>query len=360
MILSAIFHFLKKIFGTAVKIIAWLLVALSLWVPLLYTLVFVVACGITETSITSVQSWYWGGLAVSFVGSFLVSTFIYERRIAKKKQKKLEPAPVGDVEKVKEKSDEPQLKKRDGELTAAADLPVDGVPDAGLAPISPASNTPPSGPSLMDRLKQGAPELKTNTDTASKHNFISYGEMGGNREQVTGSGERGGYNQGRDGQSGYSSGYNQGEFGNNQGFGINQGGFGANYPGYGSQGTRGGFGEQDYDNYRYPGFSRGSEGEGRPASNILNSGRDGQDYGDTNDAGGRGFGDGGRRGVGGFGRGGQDYGDASGNGESPKIFVTRSDPTVLIYEYSDRLDYYKRTRSGLLLFKTRQKEANEG
>ena len=34
--------------------------------------------------------------------------------------------------------------------------------------------------------------------------------------------------------------------------------------------------------------------------------------------------------------------------EMPRIFATRKDPTVFIYEYSNRLDFYKRTRSGMI------------
>jgi len=34
--------------------------------------------------------------------------------------------------------------------------------------------------------------------------------------------------------------------------------------------------------------------------------------------------------------------------EMPRIFATRKDPTIFIYEYSKRLDFYKRTRSGMI------------
>ncbi len=34
--------------------------------------------------------------------------------------------------------------------------------------------------------------------------------------------------------------------------------------------------------------------------------------------------------------------------EMPRIFATRKDPTVYIYEYKSRLDFYKRTRMGMI------------
>ncbi len=41
--------------------------------------------------------------------------------------------------------------------------------------------------------------------------------------------------------------------------------------------------------------------------------------------------------------------------EKPRIFRTRMDPNMLIYEYSDRLDFYRKTDGGLLLVSSEPK-----
>ena len=35
--------------------------------------------------------------------------------------------------------------------------------------------------------------------------------------------------------------------------------------------------------------------------------------------------------------------------EAPRVFALRSDPTLYVYEYSDRLEYYRNTPGGMLL-----------
>jgi len=74
------FQFIKTAGRLAIKIIAWLLVALSLWIPFAYTVFFVVIAGFLGASLSENATLFWAGLVASFVGSFLMSLFLHERR----------------------------------------------------------------------------------------------------------------------------------------------------------------------------------------------------------------------------------------------------------------------------------------
>ena len=46
------------------------------------------------------------------------------------------------------------------------------------------------------------------------------------------------------------------------------------------------------------------------------------------------------------------YGDrqsAARQAEAPMVFALRSDPTLYVYEYSDRLEYYRKTPNGMMM-----------
>lgn len=261
MILSIVFHFLKTVFSRVIKVIAWLLVALSLWVPLLYTVVFVVVCGLTHKSLTEYSTWYFAGLAVSFIGSFIISTFLYERRLAQKKQQST--GSWDNLQKVKEKEPTSKIKKREDEINAAATV------------VQPIENQP------------------NNIDTAAKHNFISYANQPNMDPETNFSPE----NQGVDyGQGGFSPPLNQGYSQDNIGYGENYSNF-------------------EQKNYQpYPPINE--QVFTPPSSQSL------------------------------------------GSNEKPMVFATRSDPNVLIYEYSNRLEFYKKTLNGLILIKTQYKQSS--
>jgi len=76
---------IKKALSIAIRVIAMLLVAFSLWVPLVYTLLFVIIAGITGASLADNSNLFWTGLIISFVVSLGISFFMYERRRAKKR-----------------------------------------------------------------------------------------------------------------------------------------------------------------------------------------------------------------------------------------------------------------------------------
>jgi membrane protein implicated in regulation of membrane protease activity len=101
MILSFLFHFFKKVFSAIIKVIAYLLVALSLWLPLLYTLVFVTVCGIMGASLQSLSPWFFAGLVLSFFGAFFLSVVLHGRKMKKKVKAREE----GVQQKLKKKQD---------------------------------------------------------------------------------------------------------------------------------------------------------------------------------------------------------------------------------------------------------------
>lgn len=263
MVLSIIFHFLKAVLSRVIKFIAWLLVALSLWVPLLYTIVFVIICGLTHKSLSAYSSWYFGGLAISFIISFLISTFIYERKLAQKKK-----AIMGsrdNLQKVKEKEQVPTIKKRE-EPTFTQENISDNI--------------------AKMELENG----QESNDTASKYNFISYGNLN-EPKKITDTGFLS-YNLEQNLQ-------NQNELPQNQGnvkFASNN--------------------DQTIDNINFEPYSFNETSFSPPPSQSL------------------------------------------GENEKPMIFATRSDPNVLIYEYTNRLEFYKKTLNGLVLIKTQYKQAN--
>lgn len=41
--------------------------------------------------------------------------------------------------------------------------------------------------------------------------------------------------------------------------------------------------------------------------------------------------------------------NGTGTAEAPRVFALRSDPTLYVYEYSDRLEYYRNTPTGMML-----------
>ena len=47
--------------------------------------------------------------------------------------------------------------------------------------------------------------------------------------------------------------------------------------------------------------------------------------------------------------------DEGGAEEVPKVFALKSDPSVFICEYNNRLEYYKHTRGGMVLMETKRK-----
>jgi len=79
---------LKKIISIAIKFIAMLLVAFSLWVPLIYTLIFIIVIGITGASFSDHSNLFWAGLIISFAVSLGISFYVHEKRKSQKREKR--------------------------------------------------------------------------------------------------------------------------------------------------------------------------------------------------------------------------------------------------------------------------------
>jgi len=86
MVLVLLFQLIKTVGRLFIKVTAWLLVALSLWIPFAYTVLFVVIAGFLDASLSENSTLFWAGLVAAFVGSFLVSLFLHERRQRNKRE----------------------------------------------------------------------------------------------------------------------------------------------------------------------------------------------------------------------------------------------------------------------------------
>ena len=66
---------LSAIFGALAKAVSWLLIKLGMWVPTLYSLLFLIVAAVTKTELSSVAGIYLVGLVVT-VAFALVFAFL--------------------------------------------------------------------------------------------------------------------------------------------------------------------------------------------------------------------------------------------------------------------------------------------
>lgn len=301
MVLAAIVHFFKTVFGGILKAVAWLLVMLSLWVPLLYSLIFLVVCACLGTSLGSVKTIYFIGLAVSLVIAFFVSNYQYERAKRNKKGKK---ADVSAALPKEEKRDEMPIKKASAETEQPA--PQDNS--------EPQDNNP-SGYEQPQNYQQGGYNQPSNYQQGGYNQPPNYNPSGYEQPQ---SYQQGGYNQPPSyNPSGYNqNGYNQPQNYNSSGYNQPQN--------YGQMPPK-------PDKYGFLPYNTPVPQEEPPRENESVAVFDGNNL----------------------------YAREQSRpvvNEKPKVFGTRSDPTIRIYEYSDRLEYYKRTRVGMEYMYTKYKK----
>ena len=226
MVLAAIFKILKTVLDAVFKFLAWLLLTLGLWIPLLYTLLFVIVAALSEIPLSQAATPFFIGLFVSLIASMLFSFYLSGGRRRKKKQN---AAPVAGMDKLEKRQDKARLVRKAAFNEKAAEKdPLDEPP-----PRPPKEKEPPPA------------ERKKNIIELAKRDV--YGEdlksEGGKEESA---------------------------------------------PAAGSE-----------------------EAAADPAPALVLK---------------------------------QNYRPH----EAPRIFATRADPTVFVYEYSDRIDYYKRTRLGMI------------
>lgn len=107
MILNAIVKGVKVVVDAIAKAVAWLLIALGLWVPLLYSLIFlIVVVAFTDVPLESTGTLYFLGLFLSFIGALWFS-LVNSARKAKNRKRKKNTTNVSDVKK-KKRDDEEQ------------------------------------------------------------------------------------------------------------------------------------------------------------------------------------------------------------------------------------------------------------
>lgn len=94
MIVNGLIRFCKVLISGVVKVSAWLLFALGLWLPSLYLIAFLLACAFTNTSLSDVMQTFIVGLIFSASVGFVVSYYIDkykrgQRQVVRKSEREL-------------------------------------------------------------------------------------------------------------------------------------------------------------------------------------------------------------------------------------------------------------------------------
>ena len=90
MIITAIIQAIKTFFTAVAKVIAWLLTALGLWVPLLYSLLFLIVIAIAGIPIETTGTAYFLGLFISLGLALWISMIVSAKKSKAKKQKNVD------------------------------------------------------------------------------------------------------------------------------------------------------------------------------------------------------------------------------------------------------------------------------
>ena len=234
MIITAIVQAIKSFFAAIGKVIAWLLTALGLWVPLLYSVIFLIVIAIAGIPIETTGTAYFLGLFVSLGLALWISMAVSARKNKTKKEKKVDY----NVAEAKKKNRKSVL---DENITVNSPQPV-------------GSATQVTGDVLQSAVPPSQPQMQ--------QGYIQQ-------------------------QNGYAQAYGQ---------------YPAHQPSY-----------QKADGLGYAGYSYPQN----PTQSVFTEAQK---------------------------RSATYYADraAATYDEKPRIFRLRSNPNMLVYEYSDRLDYYKK------------------
>lgn len=374
MILTLIYHVIKKICQTIIKVLAWLLVSLSLWVPLVYTVIFVVWCGFAGKSLSALSTVYWAGLGITFIGSFFISAFLYERK-QKSVSKSSAKGTPDNAETVKYKSDTAELKKRTTNEDESEEEEYSEVSPRKKqsAESNPAEETVEERDNRLSKhIREERERLQRQGESAGSKTMLNKEDLYAAREadnaRIEGSlGYRpqpsygnNNYNNAAANPHGFTP-YNNGQAqpppfinpyqmqnpltqannpysqpaGNNS---YNQG-YNGNYnnaqQGNYNNSANNPYGFAPYDANPYklkpqPELNARSE---NPYDSFYNDEKDSYKAFDRN------LTDEIRLNT------------QRQEAETPKIFAVKNDPTLFIHEYSDRLEYFKRTRQGMVFMK---------
>ena len=329
--MKALVSFLSFLGRGAAKLIAWLLFKLGLWVPAVFSLLFVLVVLVTGTSFKDVLSIYLFCLIATVIFAIAVNVLLFFRRIDKRAaEKKRATAFISDTKPSEDKkvafvegANDTDVRIQPAEPTQKSDF-TGGKPED--KPLFPADNVNPD----LNRSAANGGYYPSNT---------ANGAVGNNY-----------YNPNTDNRSAANGGYYtpntaNGAGGNNY-YNPNTDNRPANNGGYYTPNTANGAGGDRYypsdtdnrntDKGRYytaevkDGGDAASTNGFLPYNVPLRHEEDERRFSDEN-------------------RGDSLYGNNSFRihaEEKPMIFRTRMDSTLLIYEYSDRLEFYRKTPDG--------------
>ena len=285
--MKAIISFLTFIVEGIARAVVFLLSTLGLWIPALFCLLFVIICAVTQTAFAEVSGIFFVGLALSVVLALSITVARVLRKREKKYLEKNGMAPRS----LKRKKDKNKSK----------------------------SDNPPQSQFISPNIVQ--PNVPSGYAPVMQQGYYPYGYYGGGySQQPYGAPPAPGYNA----QPGYNNapGYNtQPGYNNAPGYNA-QPGYN-NAPGYNAQpGYNGYHSDAGADNGggRETGESMFEQAKRSMRAEFAgyNPPSPQQDVTPSDDA-----------------------------REKPLgIFRTRSDPSILIYEYADRLDFWRRTDGG--------------
>ena len=309
--MKAIISFLTFIVEGISRAVVFLLSTLGLWIPALFCLLFVIICAVTQTAFAEVAGIFFVGLALSVVLALSITVARVLRKREKKHLEKNGMAPRS----LKRKKDKHKSK----------------------------SDNPPQSQFISPNIVQ--PNVPSGYAPVMQQGYYPYGYYGGGySQQPYGAPPAPGYNA----QPGYNNapGYNaQPGYNNAPGYNA-QPGYN-NAPGYNAQP-----GYNNASGYNaQPGYNNASGYNAQPGYNGYHSDA-GADNGGGRETGESMFEQAKRSMRAEFAGYNppspqQDVTPSDDAREKPLgIFRTRSDPSILIYEYADRLDFWRRTDGG--------------
>ena len=329
--MKALVSFLSFLGRGAAKLIAWLLFKLGLWVPAVFSLLFVLVVLVTGTSFKDVLSIYLFCLIATVIFAIAVNVLLFFRRIDKRAaEKKRAMAFISDTKPSEDKkvafvegANDTDVRIQPAEPTQKSDF-TGGKPED--KPLFPADNV---NPDLNRPANNGGYYTPNTANGAVGNNY--YNPNTDNRSAANG-----GY---------YPSNTANGAGGDNY-YNPNTDNRPAANGGYYTPNTANGAGGDRYypsdtdnrntDKGRYytaevkDGGDAASTNGFLPYNVPLRHEEDERRFSDES-------------------RGDSLYGNNSFRihaEEKPMIFRTRMDSTLLIYEYSDRLEFYRKTLDG--------------
>ena len=316
--MKAIISFLTFIVEGIARAVVFLLSTLGLWIPALFCLLFVIICAVTQTAFAEVSGIFFVGLALSVVLALSITVARVLRKREKKHLEKNGMAPHS----LKRKKDKNKSK----------------------------SDNPPQSQFISPNIVQ--PNVPSGYAPVMQQGYYPYGYYGGGYSQqpygappAPGYNAQPGYNNapGYNAQPGYNNapGYNaQPGYNNAPGYNA-QPGYN-NAPGYNAQP-----GYNNVPGYNAPsGYNNAQHGYNGYHSDAGADNGGGRETGESMfEQAKRSM----RAEFAGYNPPSpqQDVTPSDDAREKPLgIFRTRSDPSILIYEYADRLDFWRRTDGG--------------